>query len=117
MKFSTSILALVAIATGVMASPHGAPLPPSPPKPPKAPKPPTSNKQTCNNGQTAFCCATSEKNSDVACVPISVGGIGGICNGIQICCQNNSGKQGCSFNTGSGTITFNTGGASGPGPL
>ncbi|KAG5660892.1 hypothetical protein KAF25_002535 [Fusarium avenaceum] len=115
MKFS--ILAVLAIATGALAAPGG-PQPPQPPKAPKAPKAPVKQFNNCGNDQSLYCCATNAQDSSVSCVSFTNGGIGGVCNGIQMCCNNNgSGSQSCGLNTGGGTITFSLGGPGGPRPL
>lgn len=86
MKFS--VLAVLAIATGALAAPGG-PQPPQPPKPPKAPKAPVKQFNNCGNDQSLYCCATNAQDSSVSCVSFTNGGIGGVCNGIQMCCNNN----------------------------
>ncbi|KAM0189327.1 hypothetical protein ACHAPA_007879 [Fusarium lateritium] len=113
MKFTASVLALLAITTGALASPapHRVANPPNPPKPVKPVKPVKPIKQTnnCGRDQALYCCYTTEKSSAVSCAAFSNGGIGGICNGIQMCCNNQgsgSGSQSCGFNVGGGTITF-----------
>lgn len=83
MKFS--VLAVLAIATGALAAPGGF----QPPKPPKAPKAPVKQSNSCGNDQSLYCCATNAKDSSVNCVSFTNGGIGGVCNGIQMCCNNN----------------------------
>ncbi|KIL86432.1 hypothetical protein FAVG1_10261 [Fusarium avenaceum] len=111
MKFS--VLAVLAIATGALASPAPGI------KPPKAPKPPKTVKQSnsCGNDQALYCCSTNDKDSSVNCVSFTNGGIGGVCNGIQMCCNNNgSGSQSCGLNTGGGTITFSLS-SGGPPPM
>lgn len=91
MKFTASVLALLAVATGALASPHGGPPPPPPPPPPPAPKNNNNNNQgnQCGNGQSLYCCTSSGKNADVECISFTNGGLGGVCNGIQMCCNNN----------------------------
>ncbi|KAG4266529.1 hypothetical protein FPRO06_01804 [Fusarium proliferatum] len=108
MKFTASVLALLAVATGALASPHGGPPPPPPPPPPPAPKNNNNNNQQnqCGNGQSLYCCTSAGNNADVECVSFTNGGLGGVCNGIQMCCNNNNGNQGCNFNVGGGTITI-----------
>ncbi|KAF5649972.1 hydrophobin [Fusarium sp. NRRL 52700] len=108
MKFTASVLALLAGATGALASPHGGPPPPPPPPPPPAPKNNNNNNQgnQCGNGQSLYCCTSSGKNADVECISFTNGGLGGVCNGIQMCCNNNNGNQGCNFNVGGGTVTI-----------
>ncbi|KAF5611942.1 hydrophobin 1 [Fusarium subglutinans] len=90
MKFTASVLTLLAVATGALASPHG---PPSP-----SPSP-SSSPQEQQQQQPA-------EPADVECVSFTNGGLGGVCNGIQMCCNNNNGNQGCNFNVGGGTITI-----------
>ncbi|SPJ75676.1 uncharacterized protein FTOL_05407 [Fusarium torulosum] len=109
MKFTA--VAVLAIATGALASP-------APWEAPKVPKPPTVKQtNTCGNGQALFCCSNNEKDSSVHCVSFTNGGIGGICNGIQMCCNNNnnniqgsgSASQSCGISVGGGSITFSDG--------
>jgi hypothetical protein len=91
MKFTASILTLLAVATGALASPHGGPPPPPPPPPPPAPKNNNNNNQQnqCGNGQSLYCCTSAGNKADVECVSFTNGGLGGVCNGIQMCCNNN----------------------------
>ncbi|KAF5975582.1 vacuolar VAC7 [Fusarium coicis] len=60
----------------------------------------------CGNGQSLYCCTSAGNKADVECVSFTNGGLGGVCNGIQMCCNNNNGNQGCNFNVGGGTITI-----------
>ncbi|KAM0405263.1 hypothetical protein ACHAQC_000340 [Fusarium culmorum] len=106
MKFV--LVTFLALATGAFAVPGGGPPRPRPPppKPTKPAKPPTNNQQfSCDNDQSLYCC-TNEGGNNVNCASFSNGGIGGICNGIQVCCNNNQGTQGCNVGNGGGTITF-----------
>lgn len=82
--------------------------PPPPPPPPPAPKNNNNNNQQnqCGNGQSLYCCTSAGNKADVECVSFTNGGLGGVCNGIQMCCNNNNGNQGCNFNVGGGTITI-----------
>ncbi|EXK83795.1 hypothetical protein FOQG_11956 [Fusarium oxysporum f. sp. raphani 54005] len=103
MKFTASVLALLAVATGALAAPHHEAKP--------APNHNHNNNNNnnnnnnqnnmCGNGQDLHCCSATGKNADVECTSITNGGIG-TCNGIQMCCNNNNGKQGCIFNVGGG---------------
>lgn len=89
MKFL--VVTFLALATGAFALPGGGPPPPPPPpaKPTKPAKPPTNKQQiSCGNGQSLYCC-TNEGGNDVTCASFSNGGIGGVCNGMQVCCNNN----------------------------
>ncbi|KAM0206050.1 hypothetical protein ACHAPQ_012211 [Fusarium lateritium] len=107
MKFTASILALLAITTGALASPAPNRVTIPPPPPPPKPAKPVKQTNNCGKGQALYCCYTTEKSSSVSCAAFTNGGIGGICNGIQMCCNNQgSGSQSCGFNTGGGTITF-----------
>ncbi|SCO80551.1 uncharacterized protein FRV6_04764 [Fusarium oxysporum] len=111
MKFTASVLTLLAVATGALAAPggsHGGGNPPPPPPPPPAPKNNNNNNQqnNCGREQSLYCCNSISGGSDVECNPFSNGGIGGNCNGIQMCCNNNNGAQNCNFNVGGGTITI-----------
>ncbi|KAK2688384.1 hypothetical protein QWA68_012391 [Fusarium oxysporum] len=113
MKFTASVLTLLAVATGALAAPggsggHGPPKPPTPPPPPSNSNSNNNNnnqQNSCGNGQSLYCCASNGKNSDVDCYPFFNGGTG-LCTGIQMCCNNNNGNQGCNFNVGGGTITI-----------
>ncbi|KAI8710424.1 hypothetical protein NCS52_00896300 [Fusarium sp. LHS14.1] len=101
-----SIIALLAVATGALAVPGK---PPKPHKPHK-PAPPTQiNVQTCGNTQSLYCCNSDGHGEEVKCESFSNGGVGGICNGIQMCCNNNEGSQGCSFAAGGGVIIVGDG--------
>ncbi|PTD13428.1 hypothetical protein FCULG_00004508 [Fusarium culmorum] len=93
MKFL--LVTFLALATGAFAVPGGGPRPPPPP-----PKP-----ISCGNDQSLYCC-TNDGGNNVNCASFSNGGIGGICNGMQVCCNNNQGTQGCNVGNGGGTITF-----------
>ncbi|KAM0233379.1 hypothetical protein ACHAPO_007073 [Fusarium lateritium] len=113
MKFSA--LAIIALATGAIAMPsNNKPTKPTKPEKPEKPERPNNtnnnnNNQnnSCGNGQSLYCCYNEgTKKNDVTCVSFSQGGLGGICNGIQVCCQNNNGKQGCNVGNGGGKITF-----------
>ncbi|KAF5572333.1 hypothetical protein FPANT_13159, partial [Fusarium pseudoanthophilum] len=75
---------------------------------PPAPKNNNNNNQQnqCGNGQSLYCCTSAGNKADVECVSFTNGGLGGVCNGIQMCCNNNNGNQGCNFNVGGGTITI-----------
>ncbi|KAH7198322.1 uncharacterized protein B0J16DRAFT_409847 [Fusarium flagelliforme] len=111
MKFSA--LAFLALTTGALALP-GPPAPgPKPPKPTKPEKPINNNNNNnnqniqCGNGQSLYCCVNEgNKKNDVTCTSVSVGGIGGTCNGLQVCCQNNNGNQGCNVGNGGGKVIF-----------
>ncbi|CZS77218.1 hypothetical protein SNK03_002024 [Fusarium graminearum] len=104
MKFL--VVTFLALATGAFALPGGPPPPPPPAKPTKPAKPPTNKQQiSCGNGQSLYCC-TNEGGNDVTCASFSNGGIGGVCNGMQVCCNNNQGTQGCNVGNGGGSITF-----------
>ncbi|KAM0236628.1 hypothetical protein ACHAP5_009314 [Fusarium lateritium] len=106
MKFTASILAVLAITSSALASPAPKKVAPAPPPPPKPVKP-VKQTNSCGKNQALYCCYTTEKQSGVSCAAFTNGGIGGICNGIQMCCNNQgSGSQTCGFNTGGGTITF-----------
>ena len=96
MKFSA--IAILALTTGAFALPGGKGPDPRPkdPKPPKPEKPTNKNNNNnsqnmqCGNGQSLYCCYNEDGNkNDVTCASFSNGGLGGICNGIQVCCQNN----------------------------
>ena len=65
--------------------------PPPPPPPPPAPKNNNNNNQQnqCGNGQSLYCCTSAGNNADVECVSFTNGGLGGVCIGIQMCCNNN----------------------------
>ncbi|KAM5357215.1 hypothetical protein ACJZ2D_016490 [Fusarium nematophilum] len=105
---TASVLAILVAVTGALAAPGSGPPPPPPPPhhPPPPPAPPVKQENTCGNGQSLYCCATNGKNSDVTCNSFTNGGIGGVCNGIQMCCNNNQGTQGCNFAVGGGTIVI-----------
>ncbi|KAI1064862.1 hypothetical protein NW752_005921 [Fusarium irregulare] len=113
MKFSA--LAILALTTGALAMPGPPPPGPKPGKPAKPEKPtnnnnngnPNNQNMQCGNGQSLYCCVNEgNKKNDVTCTSISLGGIGGVCNGLQVCCQNNNGNQGCNVGNGGGKVIF-----------
>ncbi|KAJ4130297.1 hypothetical protein NW768_007280 [Fusarium equiseti] len=106
MKFSA--LAILALTTGAFALPGGhGPKPPKPEKPSKTNNNNNNQNMQCGNDQSLYCCINEgNKKNDVTCTSISVGGIGGTCNGLQVCCQNNGGNQGCNVGNGNGKVIF-----------
>ncbi|CEI67822.1 hypothetical protein FVEN_g9622 [Fusarium venenatum] len=103
-----SVIALLAVATGALAAPGG-PSKPNKPNKPHKPSPPNVNVQSCYNDQALYCCNSDGHGAEVKCESFSNGGVGGICNGIQMCCNNNEGAQGCSFAVGGGIIVVGDG--------
>lgn len=91
MKFTA--VAIIALATGAFAIPSRQGPPPKPNKPsPPIIKDNNNNNQNnvCGNGQSLYCCNNEGgKSNNVICASLSNGGLGGVCNGIQVCCNSN----------------------------
>ncbi|KAL4727122.1 hypothetical protein ACLX1H_006023 [Fusarium chlamydosporum] len=109
MKFTA--VAIIALATGAFALPGRQGPPPHKPEKPSPPiiKDNNNNNQNnvCGNGQSLYCCNNEGgKSNNVICASLSNGGLGGVCNGIQVCCNSNNGNQGCNIGNGGGTIIF-----------